>query len=186
VIGLGGTVRPMSSSERALRVALDAAELAGAGTVLFSGAALSILPMYNPDSAERVPEAQALIDAVRGADGIIIASPGYHGTLSGLVKNALDYLEDLRDDPRPYLDGRAVGLIATALGWQAAVNTLTALRAVAHSLRGWPTPMGAAVNSGQPCFDAEGAVLDPRVGSQLELVGQQVVEFARQRDAMPA
>lgn len=186
IVGIGGTVRAMSSSERALRVALDAAERAGAGTVLFSGAALSILPMYNPESPERVPEALALIDAVRGADGIIIASPGYHGTLSGLVKNALDYLEDLREDPRPYLDGRAVGLIATATGWQAAVTTLTALRSVAHALRGWPTPLGAAINSGQPCFDPDGAVLDLRVGTQLQLVGDQVVEFARQRVALPA
>ena len=45
---------------------------------------------------------------------VVIASPGYHGTVSGLVKNSLDYLEVLREDDRPYLDGRAVGVIAVA------------------------------------------------------------------------
>ena len=55
----------------------------------------------------------------------MLVSPGYHGAVSGLVKNALDYVEDLRDEPRPYLDGRAVGCVAIALGWQAAVTTLT-------------------------------------------------------------
>jgi FMN reductase len=186
VVGIGGTVRPTSSSERSLRVSLAAAEAAGAGTILFSGAALANLPMYNPEAPDIGPEAMALIEAVRGAEGIIIASPGYHGTLSGLVKNALDYLEELRTDTRPYLDGRAVGLIATAMGWQAAVNTLTALRAVTHSLRGWPTPLGAAINSAQPCFDSEGNVIDTRVEEQLALVGQQVVAFARSHLVHPA
>ena len=72
---------------------------------------------------------------------IIVASPAYHGGVSGLVKNALDYVEDLRDAKRPYLDGRAVGCIACAGGWQAAVATLTGLRSISHALRGWPTPL---------------------------------------------
>ena len=77
---------------------------------------------------------------------MIVGSPGYHGTLSGLVKTALDYVEQLSKDERAYLDGLPVGLIATAAGWQAAVSTLQALRTIVHSLRGWPTPMGVAVN----------------------------------------
>jgi FMN reductase len=54
---------------------------------------------------------------VERADGIVIASPGYHGGISGMVKNALDYLEDLRDAPRPYLtvktSERGIGLNGT-------------------------------------------------------------------------
>ena len=84
-----------------------------------------------------------LIEAVREADAIIIATPGYHGGVSGLVKNALDTLEELRADDRPYLDGRAVGCIVTAYGWQAAGSVLTSLRSIVHALRGWPTPFGA-------------------------------------------
>ncbi len=93
----------------------------------------------------------------------MLVSPGYHGTVSGLVKNALDYIEDLRDDPRPYLDGRAVGCVATASGWQAAVTTLTSLRSIVHALRGWPTPLGAAVNSAQVEFTADGGCTDEKV-----------------------
>jgi FMN reductase len=44
---------------------------------------------------------------VRAADVLVIATRGYHSGISGLVKNALDTLEELRDDERPYLDGRA-------------------------------------------------------------------------------
>ncbi len=88
-----------------------------------------------------------MVEAVREADGIIIAAPGYHGTISGRVPDARDYLEDLSKDDRPYLDGRAVGLIATAFGDQASMSTMQTLRSIVHALRGWPTPMGATVRT---------------------------------------
>lgn len=109
----------------------------------------------------------------------VISSPAYHGGLSGLVKNALDYVEDLRDDPRPYLEGRAVGLVVCAAGWQATATTLVALRSIVHALRGWPTPLGVALNSAEPLFNPSGAVVDSTVAGQLDLVGRQVVEFAQ-------
>jgi FMN reductase len=183
VLGLGGSTRPDSSTERALRVSLAAAENEGAQTEVLAGGDL-LLPPYEPDVPNRTREAGLLVEKVRRADGLIVASPGYHGLLSGLVKNALDYLEDLRDDQRPYLDGRAVGLIATATGWQATVSTLMSLRAAVHALRGWPTPMGAAVNTAGGLFDDRGECADPAARFQLELVGRQVVEFARMRAAL--
>jgi len=141
-----------------------------------------MLPIYDPDATERVPEAARLLELARESDGLIVVSPGYHGGLSGLVKNALDYLEDLRQLPGGgYLNGRAVGCIAVAHGWQAAVGTLHQLRQVAHALRGWPTPFGAAVNSSEVRLDDPETV--PASVEQLHLVGRQVVEFAHMRMA---
>ena len=120
-----------------------------------------------------------LVEAVRAADGLLIAAPGYHGTISGLVKNALDYLEDLSKDSRPYLDGRAVGLIATAYGDQATMSTLITMRAIVHALRGWPTPMGATIRTYHGLFSPDGECLEDRARMQLEMVGHQVVRGAR-------
>src|SRR3546814_5026141 len=75
---------------------------------MFDGASLN-MPMYAPDIEERSAQATALIDALRRADGIVICSPGYHGTVSGLIKNALDYVQDMAKDGRVYFEGRAVG-----------------------------------------------------------------------------
>ncbi len=179
VVGIGGTTRAVSSTDRALRLALQAAEDAGARTFLFGGAFLSHLPHFAPENRERNEEQRQMVEMVRRADGLIIASPGYHGGVSGLVKNALDLLEDLREDERPYLDGRAVGCVAVSAGWQAAVSTLAALRSIVHALRGWPTPLGATLNTAQPIFDSTGACTDPKVAEQLATVGQQVVAFAQ-------
>lgn len=179
IVGIGGTTRTASSTDRALRVALEAAEEAGARTFVFDGAFLSRLPHFAPENSERNEEQRQLVEMVRKADGLIVASPGYHGGVSGLVKNALDLLEDLRDDERCYLDGRAVGCIVNAAGWQACVSTLAALRSIVHALRGWPTPFGATLNTTEKPFDAAGACKDEKVARQLATVGRQVVEFAQ-------
>ena len=109
---------------------------------------------------------------------MVIASPGYHGTVSGLVKNALDYLEVLRDDDRPYLDGRAVGVIAVARGWQAAVSTMTALRQIVHALRGWPTPLGIAANSLTSTFAPDGTCDDEALTTAVGIMADQLMDFA--------
>jgi FMN reductase len=180
IVGLGGTVRPTSSSQRALAAALSAAVALGAEVSMIAGQQLD-LPLYAPDDPVRTPAAQHLIEEIGRADGLIIASPGYHGGVSGPVKNALDYIEDLRDAPRTYLDGIAVGSIVCAHGWQATASTLTALRSIVHALRGWPTPLGVAVNSAETSFDESGAPSDPNVARNLALLAGQVVEFANLR-----
>ena len=181
IVGIGGTIRPGSSTERALVVALRAAEAGGAETELLGGAFLAKLPIFNPSSGETTPEQLDLIEAVRTADGVIVASPGYHGSISGVVKNALDTLEALAQDERPYFTDRAVGCIITANGWQAAGTSLTTLRSVIHALRGWPTPYGAAFNATSSSFGPDGEPVDPKDAWQLATVGQQVLEFAKMR-----
>lgn len=181
VVGVGGSVRSDSQSERAMQAALAGAREAGAKVHSIAGSSLAALPFYDPYVADRSGAALELVDALRTADGVILSSPGYHGTISGLMKNALDYIEDLREDERAYLDGRAVGCVGLAYGWQASVSTMQALRSVVHSLRGWPTPLGGAVNSAETRFGPDGECADEKVAGTLRTIGHQVVEFANSR-----
>jgi FMN reductase len=185
IVGLGGALRPNSSTEKAIRLVLAEAERLGAITQIITGEALN-LPLYAPDQSHRGEAAQAMVRALARADGIIIGSPGYHGSISGVVKNALDYAEDLRGDPRPYFSARAVGCIATAGGWPGAVNTLGALRDIVHALRGWPTPLGAAINTADGVFDAEGNCTNARTASMLATIAQEVLHFAERQGHRPA
>ncbi len=57
-----------------------------------------------------------VVEALRNARGVILSSPSYHGLISGHIKNALDYTEDLRNDRKPYLAGRVVGVEGHAVG----------------------------------------------------------------------
>ncbi|MBJ6122685.1 NAD(P)H-dependent oxidoreductase [Sphingomonas sp. BT553] len=178
VVGIGGTIGAVSSTERALCIALEAAAQQGFATRMFGGADMARLPLYDPRATTRTPDERAFVDAVRGASAVIIASPGYHGSISGVVKNALDLLEETAKDGRPYLADMPVGLIATAYGWQATGSTIAALRSIVHALRGWPTPFAAAINTQVTRFDDEGGASDPAVVEQLRLIGRQVARFA--------
>ncbi len=182
IVAIGGASHAGSSTEHALRLALNVAAAAGAETDLFTRADIN-LPGYAPDEAERTPQAQRLVAAMRRADGFLLGSPAYHGGLSGLVKNAIDYAEDLKNDSRPYFDGRAVGCIATAGGWQGTAATLSAMRSIVYALRGWATPSGVGVHTVERAFSDAGDCLSPTLQVQLERVGGQVVDFARWRRA---
>lgn len=184
IVGIGGAANPGSSTERSLVLALAAAEKAGARIQMFGGDALARLPHYLTPGTSESEDGAKLVEAIRAADGVIIASPGYHGSISGLVKNAIDYIEETAKDKRVYLDGVPVGLIATAYGWQATGSTLATLRSIVHALRGWPTPLGATINSSGGIFK-DGICTDEGAARQLDLVGRQVYEFARLRLADP-
>lgn len=180
IVGFGGTITEGSSAEMALALALRSARNAGAETEMFATASLVAMPHYGTQPLESLEKVKQFISAIRSADGLIISSPGYHGTISGLVKNAIDYLQEMAGDQRPYLDRIPVGLIATAYGWQATGSTLAALRTVVHALRGMPTPFGACVRSRTGLF-SDGECTDTATCDQLALVGEQVVELAMLR-----
>jgi FMN reductase len=178
VLGLGGTLRPGSSSEQALRLAVRAAADLGAITEIITATELNF-PAYDPETADGVAGTERLLTAVRRADCLIIATPGYHGGMSGLLKNAIDYLQGLADDPQPYLQQKAVGCIVSSGGWQAGATTLASLRATVHALRGWPTPLGVVVNATIRPFGPDGTCLDEKLGDQLAILSGEVTAFAR-------
>ncbi|MFV8174119.1 NADPH-dependent FMN reductase [Mycolicibacterium peregrinum] len=182
VVGLGGTLRADSSTERAVRYCLAAVERQGGRTRMFAGPDLE-LPMYAPHSLERTPAALEFVSALRDADAVVVGSPGYHGAISGLVKNALDYIEDLREDPRVYLDNTPWGCISCAYGWQAAVGTLGQLRSIGHALRAWPTPLGVAINSADKIWSETGELADGTVRVQLDMLATQLLNFGRSEGA---
>jgi FMN reductase len=98
VVGLGGSMREASASRSALDVALGGAAAAGAEVNAFYVKELN-LPMYAP--AEPPPwSAKEFAEAAAAANGMVWSSPMYHGSVSGSFKNALDWLQLLKDrDP---------------------------------------------------------------------------------------
>ena len=178
IVGIGGTTRAGSTSELALRATLALAEGLGARTAVLCATDLVMDP-YDPMVKTRSDSAQRLVQLLREADGIVIASPSYHGSIPGLLKNALDYTEDMRSDDRPYFDGRAVGCVVCAEGIQAMGTTLFTLRSIVHALRGWPTPYSATINTSTKPFGPDGLLREEVVSTQLKTVAQQVVQFAQ-------
>ena len=182
ICGIGGAVRPNSSSEWALKTSLRAAEHAGAETVLISEREL-LLPMYEPDGDRTAEVVRLVVEAFRSRDGLIVSSPAYHGSISGLIKNALDYSEDLRSDERVYFDGKGCRLHRIRRWMAGSRANIGGSGAIAHALRGWPTSLGVTLNTSIRLFDEQRDCIHSAAKSELSTVRRQVVEFAvlRQR-----
>jgi FMN reductase len=178
VVGLGGSLSRHSSSLAALQIALNGAEEAGARTELLDIRQLA-LPMYDSEIANPPDSVIKLCEAVGRADGLIWSSPLYHGTISGLFKNALDWLELLADHNPPYLTDKVVGLITTAGGVQGlqGVNTM---EFVVRALRGWTVPLVMPIAQAWKAFDERGKPVDIRLAEQLLALGNEVARAASQ------
>ena len=140
IVGLGGTLRANSLTRVATQYAVDAAiELGGQGELL--DLRTLNLPMYNPDlaltdySSQDQVNISKMLDACRKATAMVWCSPCYHGTVSGVFKNALDMLELMGNDAQPYLTKRLVGLIVVNDS-----KTFSAMSNSVHELRAWLAP----------------------------------------------
>lgn len=176
IVGFGGALSHNSQTERLLKAVLESTEQLGARTRLFNGRDLAGLPHYDPVDPYRTPAQEDFLAAIKSADGIVIATPTYHGGITALVKNAIDLISDLRKDVRPYLDARPVGIVVTAGGGQGAGATLSGVRDIVHALRGWPTPIGVAVNT-SVIFNDQGQILSPSLKDAISTQARQIVEF---------
>lgn len=176
IVGLGGALGTSSSSFLALKVALAGAEEAGAETVAYDVRALA-LPMYEW-GAPPPAAATALAEAMHRADGLIWSSPLYHGSVSGVFKNAIDWLELLAEHEPPYLTDKPVGLIGTSGGAQS-MQSINTLDFIVRALRGWVVPFSVPLVTAGKAFEADGSPVEARVGSQLRMLGAEVARAAR-------
>jgi FMN reductase len=176
IVGLGGSLAKISRSRAALATALEGAEAAGAETELLDLRELG-LPMYNPDADELTPSATRVIEGLHAADGSIWSSPLYQGSISGALKNALDWLHLLGDRDPPYLKDKVIGLISAAGGAQG-LQAINAMEFSVRALRGWAVPYVVPVASAARVFDEAGRIHDQAIEEQLKMLGSEVVRVA--------
>ena len=97
------------------------------------------LPFFNASRSDVPDEVNRMLTAFRKADFHIWFTPLYHGSMTGAMKNALDWLELTRTEPMPYLSDKCIGLVSLSDGLQS-MQAINAMEAVAKSLRAWTVP----------------------------------------------
>src|SRR5215471_17073760 len=185
VVGIGGSTRHASRSLRALQIALEGADQAGAAILLFDIHQLD-LPMFDAEHPDYQGEnVRALFAAVRSAQALIVGAAVYTDTVSGALKNLFDYLSILEVDDPPGLTGRVVGRLSVALG----LGTMGAsmiVETICRGLGAWvlPDPVDLAGSS----FDEEGHLCDVVARDRLLDLGRRVTAaaIARREAAEPA
>jgi FMN reductase len=182
ILGLGGSLREGSTTELALQIALAGAQAEGARVAMLTPATMP-LPLFDGTygldlySAAERQAILSLLDAVRQAHGLIIASPTYHNSVSGAVKNMLDFLELLREDQPPRLEGKVVGLVTVQEGTSGTGNnTLTTMLLAARALRAWVAPTMLSIPASRTAFDIEGQPINASFTQRLQALGTEVAK----------
>jgi NAD(P)H-dependent FMN reductase len=172
VVGICGSLRKGSYTRMAVNAALRGAAEAGARTQLLDLVEYGLGFAGRGDGAE--PESVATMRRqVQEADGIILGTPEYHGSFSGVLKNALDLMGFTE------FEGKMVGLVGVSGGKMGAFDALNSLRNVGRALHAWVVPEQASVPEAWKVFDDSGQAKDTEVAERLLTVGRQVARFAR-------
>lgn len=181
VVAICGSLRPASFTRTAVRIALRGASEAGAETQLIDLRDYSLIFCDGKEDESSYPEGVfKLRKEVRQAKGIILGTPEYHGSFSGVLKNALDLMGF--DE----LEGKMLGLVGVSGGTMGAFQGLNDLRTVGRALHAWVIPEQASVPEAWKVFDGAGNIKDRELENKLMEVGRQVVRFARLHSAEQA
>jgi len=165
ILGLGGSTRKDSSAEVLLCKALLKAQEAGMRTDRYL-LATNDLPVFKESLLATPPPAVGeLLDKVRQADAFIFCSPVYHGTISGAFKNAIDYFQALAVEGRPWLTGKAAGLMAVGGTPMGGANAISAMDHFCRALRATTVP--TAVIAGQGFLEEGGTIVNEAVAQHM-------------------
>ena len=181
ILGLGGSVRAGSINTRVLKMMLAMADDLGADTRIADVHSMN-LPIFNQDvPIEQQPERLLwLIEQMKWADGFVICSPTYLGSLSGALKNMLDSLHLAHGEPGVYFDGRPVAL--ASFGYYGQMNTINSLVFVTRVMGATVVPHGLTITADEDGDPLAAIATDTAQANMRRTVGQLVQATERLRD----
>jgi len=172
VVAISGSLRSTGYTYKALNIALEGARELGAQTQLINLYDYDLVFVDGRERAEYPAGVHRLREDVASAQGIILGTPEYHASFSGVLKNALDLMGF--DE----FGGKMWGLVGVSGGSLGAVNALNSLRMIGRALHAWVVPEQVSIAEAWNRFDEDGQLKDEATRQRLMDVGRQVARFA--------
>ena len=172
ITGVCGSLSADGATRKALEIALKGAAEYNAETALLELRDFNLVFYGSVPQDEYPPDVIQLRQALKDSQGIILATPEYHGSLTGALKNMLD-LMSIED-----FETKIIGLVGVAGGDIGAINSLNTMKTICRNLHCWVLPQEVSIANSAQTFDDDGTVKDPAIEERLLNVGRQVVKFA--------
>lgn len=171
IVGILGSLRTDSYSALALQQAINRVQALGAEAEILDLREMNLPFCDGGSEYPDYPDVEVLREKVKGADGLILATPEYHGSLSGVLKNALDLMSF------EHLSGKVTGAISV-LGGQSNSNALNDLRIIVRWVHGFVIPEQIAVGQAWQAFDSEGKLKDAKLSERFDGFAQSLIDYA--------
>lgn len=169
LIAIGGSLRFDSYTYQILKIALQQLEKKEIKSTLLDLRQMKLPFCTGEQEYLSYPDVETFRQQVKSAQGILLATPEYHGSVSGVLKNALDLLDE------EHCRGKVVGLIAVAGGVHS-TNAINTLRIICRHLHCWVLPEQLVIAQAQQSFDAEGNLIDPALRERLDQLLDHLIE----------
>lgn len=169
IVGIGGSLRTDSYSMQALNIAAERAQTMGAEVQVLDLKDMNLPFCDGGSDYPDYPDVEVMRKAVTAADGLIIATPEYHGSVSGVIKNALDLMSF------EHIDGKVTGVISV-LGGQPNSNALNDMRVIMRWVHAWVIPEQIAIGQAWNAFDKEGKLKDEKLSERFDGFAKSLVE----------
>lgn len=165
ILGVASSMRDSSYSTRVLKLVLEKADNMDAEINLLDLRELQ-LPMYHPEQ-NTSPELDKVTEYVKWSDAFILASPDYHGSMSGAMKNFLDFFwSDFA--------GKTFGYICAS--HEKGLTVMDQMRTAIRQCYGWSMPYGISVNSDQD-FNQQGHIINEHILSRIETTARDLIVY---------
>ncbi|MGB7248972.1 MAG: NADPH-dependent FMN reductase [Phormidesmis sp.] len=169
IVGIGGSLRTDSYSMQALHLAAERARALGAEVQVLDLKEMNLPFCDGGSDYPDYPDVAAMRTAVTGSDALIIATPEYHGSISGVIKNALDLMSF------DQLSDKVTGMISV-LGGQPNSNALNDMRVIMRWVHAWVIPEQIAIGQAWKAFDKEGHLVDEKLSQRFDAFAESLVE----------
>lgn len=184
VLGITGSLRRDSYNHALLR---EAAERLPAGAELVEFDQLGEIPPYDADLEElATPEpVEALRQAMREADAVLVATPEYNHSIPGVLKNALDWAS--RPAGQSALTGTPAAVVGASTGMFGAVWAQAETRKVLGAVGGRVVERELPVARAAELYRDGRLELSSEQSEQLEdLLAELAAEVEQQRELVAA
>ncbi len=172
ITGVCGSLSADGATRKALEIALKGAAEYDAETAFLELRNFNLVFYGSVPQDEYPPDVLRLRKALKDSQGIILATPEYHGSLTGVLKNMLDLMR-IED-----FETKIIGLVGVAGGHIGAINSLNTMKTICRNLPCWVLPQEVSIADSAQTFNDDGKVKDPALEERLRNVGRQVVKFA--------
>lgn len=172
IVGIAGSLRAESYSIKALKLAASRLEAIGASVEILDLREMNLPFCNGGDNYADYPDVERLRQTVKEADALILATPEYHGSVSGVLKNALDLMSF------EHLSDKITGLISV-LGGQSNSNALNDLRTIMRWVHAFVIPDQIAIGQAWKAFSEDGKILDEKLSQRLDRFAENLVEITQ-------